>query len=104
MCWWGWYLVLEQDLLDLLDRVLGQVNFTFVGIHVALEPDNQLAFLGFVLPEFNKLVDGHVFAVAGAVLSCNLPAQLNGALLVKTQDVQDALLELEWRRPLAVRD
>ena len=82
----------EEQLDDLLFGILHGVDLALVGVHVAVEPDEQLAVIGFGLAEIDEFLDGHVGTVARIVLSGELPAELQGALLVQAEVVHTDLL------------
>lgn len=99
---------IEPDLFASLNDVLfgipRSIDLALVGVHVAVEPDFQITFLGFGLAEMDEFLNGHVGTVARIVLSRKFPAELQVALLVKTEVIHPDLPEVERGRPLAIRN
>lgn len=68
------------------------IDLALVGVHVAVEPDNQITVLGFILAEIDEFINGHVGTVARIILSRKFPAELQGAFLVQAEvDTADAV-------------
>lgn len=61
------------------------IDLALVGVHVAVEPDNQITVLGFILAEIDEFINGHVGTVARIILSRKFPAELQGAFLVQAE-------------------
>lgn len=75
------------------------IDLALVGIHVAVEPDNQITVLGFILAEIDEFINGHVGTVPRIILSRKFPAELQGALLVQAEVVHPNPLEIKRVRP-----
>lgn len=73
----------KHHLDELVFGIPRGVDLALIGVHVAVEPDDQLAALRLVLAHPDQLIDGHVGAVARGVIPRELPAELQGAPLVQ---------------------
>lgn len=63
---------------DVLFGIPRSIDLALVGVHVAVEPDFQITFLGFGLAEMDELLNGHVGTVARIVLSRKVTAVYTG--------------------------